>query len=51
MRNTRSYLQGEGNLFSDTGEEIWGEEEEGKTDERFDNDCVISLIKLLIGRM
>jgi len=50
MGDTGSYLEEEGNLSSDIGEEIWRKEGEGKTGERFDNDCMISLIKLLIAR-
>jgi len=49
MGNTGLYLEAEGNFSSDIGEEIW-EEREGKTRRRFDSDCVISLIKLLIAR-
>jgi len=44
MGDTGSYLKGERNLSSDICEEIWGEKGGGKTEERFDNDCVTSLI-------
>jgi len=46
--DTGSYLEGEGNLSSDMGEEISGEEGEGKTGGEVAKDSVTSSSSLLI---